>query len=207
MRFGMVIMATLFGMAFGGWISGVIFDATGSYSAAFANGALWNLLNLCIAVALVDTQCQADGACLNERECDGRETGRRRPFVRTAGTRERLGTAPGGRRQASRHDHDGPAPRQAGAFQYLRPGRHQAREADGAGYDLPLLLDDQAADLDCDHDAVRGRSLPARRSDHALPAVLQGHARVPSAACAASWRRCRRNATSRSAICSRTPRA
>jgi MFS family permease len=53
MRFGMVIMATLFGMAFGGWISGVIFDATGSYSAAFANGALWNLLNLCIAVALL----------------------------------------------------------------------------------------------------------------------------------------------------------
>ncbi len=53
MRFGMVIMATLFGMAFGGWISGMIFDATGSYSAAFANGALWNLLNLCIAVALL----------------------------------------------------------------------------------------------------------------------------------------------------------
>jgi MFS family permease len=53
MRFGMVIMATLFGMAFGGWISGMIFDATGSYSAAFGNGALWNLLNLCIAVALL----------------------------------------------------------------------------------------------------------------------------------------------------------
>jgi hypothetical protein len=53
MRFGMVIMATLFGMAFGGWISGVIFDATGSHSADFANGALWNLLNLCIAVALL----------------------------------------------------------------------------------------------------------------------------------------------------------
>jgi MFS family permease len=53
MRFGVVIMATLFGMAFGGWISGVIFDATGSYSAAFANGALWNLLNACIALALL----------------------------------------------------------------------------------------------------------------------------------------------------------
>jgi hypothetical protein len=52
MRFEMVIMATLFGMAFGGWISGVVFDATGSYSAAFANGALWNPLNFCIAVAL-----------------------------------------------------------------------------------------------------------------------------------------------------------
>jgi MFS family permease len=53
MRFGVVIMATLLGMAFGGWISGVIFDATGSYRAAFANGALWNLLNACIALALL----------------------------------------------------------------------------------------------------------------------------------------------------------
>ncbi len=53
MRFGVVIMATLFGMAFGGWISGVIFDVTGSYRAAFANGALWNLLNACIALALL----------------------------------------------------------------------------------------------------------------------------------------------------------
>jgi MFS family permease len=53
MRFGVVIMATLFGMAFGGWISGAIFDVTGSYSAAFANGALWNLVNLAIAVALL----------------------------------------------------------------------------------------------------------------------------------------------------------
>jgi MFS family permease len=53
MRFGMVIMATLFGMAFGGWVSGMIFDVTGSYRAAFANGALWNLLNVCIALALL----------------------------------------------------------------------------------------------------------------------------------------------------------
>jgi cyanate permease len=40
-------------MAFGGWISGMIFDVTGSYRAAFANGALWNLLNVCIALALL----------------------------------------------------------------------------------------------------------------------------------------------------------
>jgi MFS family permease len=52
-RFGIVLMATLFGMAFGGWISGAIFDVTGSYRAAFANGALWNLLNTCIALALL----------------------------------------------------------------------------------------------------------------------------------------------------------
>src|SRR6185437_13592575 len=48
-RVGIVIFATVIGMAFGGWISGVIFDLTGSYRAAFANGLLWNLLNLSIA--------------------------------------------------------------------------------------------------------------------------------------------------------------
>ena len=46
-------MATLFGMAFGGWISGAIFDATGSYHAAFINGIGWNLLNLTIALVLI----------------------------------------------------------------------------------------------------------------------------------------------------------
>jgi MFS family permease len=48
-RVGIVIMATLFGMAFGGWMSGVIFDATGSYQVAFVHGILWNVLNLSIA--------------------------------------------------------------------------------------------------------------------------------------------------------------
>ena len=38
-------MATLVGMALGGWISGEIFDLTGSYRAAFLNGLAWNLLN------------------------------------------------------------------------------------------------------------------------------------------------------------------
>ena len=52
-RVGIVIMATLVGMAFGGWISGAIFDATGSYLAAFANGAAWNLLNAAIAAWLL----------------------------------------------------------------------------------------------------------------------------------------------------------
>jgi hypothetical protein len=46
-------MATLFGMALGGWMSGVIFDLTGSYQAAFLNGVLWNLLNIGIAVMLL----------------------------------------------------------------------------------------------------------------------------------------------------------
>jgi MFS family permease len=51
-RVGTVLMFTLFGMALGGWISGKIFDLTGSYDAAFANGLAWNLLNLCIALWL-----------------------------------------------------------------------------------------------------------------------------------------------------------
>lgn len=44
-----VLTATLFGMALGGWMSGAIFDLTGSYDAAFVNGIAWNLLNMGIA--------------------------------------------------------------------------------------------------------------------------------------------------------------
>ena len=47
-RVGIALMFALFGMAMGGWMSGAIFDLTGSYRAAFANGFLWNLLNLAI---------------------------------------------------------------------------------------------------------------------------------------------------------------
>ena len=52
-RIGIIVMATLFGMALGGWMSGAIFDATGSYRAAFANGVLFNALNLCIVLLLL----------------------------------------------------------------------------------------------------------------------------------------------------------
>ena len=52
-RVGIVLMATLFGMALGGWMSGAIFDLTGSYRAAFVNGIAWNLLNLSIAFWLL----------------------------------------------------------------------------------------------------------------------------------------------------------
>ncbi|WWP77768.1 MFS transporter [Bradyrhizobium sp. 26S5] len=52
-RIGIVIFASVFGMSFGGWISGVIFDATGSYAAAFANGLAWNLLNVSIILLLL----------------------------------------------------------------------------------------------------------------------------------------------------------
>jgi cyanate permease len=40
-------------MALGGWMSGAIFDLTGSYRAAFLNGIAWNLLNMAIAAALL----------------------------------------------------------------------------------------------------------------------------------------------------------
>ena len=35
-------------MAFGGYISGVIFDLTSSYRMAFLNGVLWNAFNIAI---------------------------------------------------------------------------------------------------------------------------------------------------------------
>jgi MFS family permease len=52
-RVGTVLMATLFGMALGGWMSGAIFDWTGSYRAAFVNGIGWNLLNIAIVLFLL----------------------------------------------------------------------------------------------------------------------------------------------------------
>jgi MFS family permease len=52
-RLGVVLMATLAGMALGGWMSGFIFDLTGSYQAAFLNGIGWNLLNMSITTWLL----------------------------------------------------------------------------------------------------------------------------------------------------------
>ena len=52
-RVGLVVMATVLGMALGGWMSGAIFDLTGSYQAAFLNGLAWNLLNVSIAIFLL----------------------------------------------------------------------------------------------------------------------------------------------------------
>jgi len=52
-RLGIVLMATLIGMALGGWMSGVIFDLTGSYRAAFLNGLAWNLINVSIMLWLI----------------------------------------------------------------------------------------------------------------------------------------------------------
>ncbi len=59
---GAVIMATMVGMALGGWLSGWVFDLTGSYHAAFINGIGWNLLNLSIAGTLYWRLRRADSA-------------------------------------------------------------------------------------------------------------------------------------------------
>jgi MFS family permease len=52
-RVGIVIMASVIGMAFGGWVSGLIFDFTNSYQIAILNGIVWNFLNIAIVVMLI----------------------------------------------------------------------------------------------------------------------------------------------------------
>jgi MFS family permease len=52
-RVGIVIMATILGMALGGWMSGWIYDQTGSYAAAFLNGIAWNLVNVSVMSLLL----------------------------------------------------------------------------------------------------------------------------------------------------------
>ncbi len=51
-KIGLVVSATIFGMAFGGYASGLIFDLTSSYRMAFLNGALWNAFNFAIVAWL-----------------------------------------------------------------------------------------------------------------------------------------------------------
>ena len=51
-RIGFVIMCTIIGMALGGWISGWIFEKTGSYQLAFLHGILWNFLNISVMVTV-----------------------------------------------------------------------------------------------------------------------------------------------------------
>lgn len=52
-RVGTVIMVSLLGMSCGGWISGAIFDMTGSYKAAFLNGLAWNAVNASVVLLLL----------------------------------------------------------------------------------------------------------------------------------------------------------
>ena len=52
-RIGLVLTATILGMAFGGYLSGAIFDLFASYRIAFLNGLLWNLLNIALMAWLM----------------------------------------------------------------------------------------------------------------------------------------------------------
>ena len=52
-RVSIALTATMLGMALGGWMTGVIFDLTGSYDIAFLNGLAWNFMNLSIATFLL----------------------------------------------------------------------------------------------------------------------------------------------------------
>jgi MFS family permease len=61
-RVSLILMVTVLGMAAGGWMSGEIFDLTGSYQAAFINGIGWNLLNMSIAFWLLMKWRQAQAA-------------------------------------------------------------------------------------------------------------------------------------------------
>ena len=52
-RIGIVMSATILGMAFGGYVSGAIFDFFASYRMAFLNGLVWNLANLAVVCWLL----------------------------------------------------------------------------------------------------------------------------------------------------------
>ncbi|MCB1361480.1 MAG: MFS transporter [Rhodobacter sp.] len=61
-RTGFVIMATILGMALGGWMSGWIYDVTGSYAMAFVNGIAWNLMNIAVMVVILLRSRPGQGA-------------------------------------------------------------------------------------------------------------------------------------------------
>ena len=52
-RVGVMMLFTLIGMGFGGWIAGVLYDLTGSYRVAFFNAIAFNILNVVIAFVLL----------------------------------------------------------------------------------------------------------------------------------------------------------
>ena len=63
-RVSLSISTTLAGMALGGWLSGAIYDWTGSYSAALVNGIGWNLVNMAIAFWLLQRRRRRSGPAL-----------------------------------------------------------------------------------------------------------------------------------------------
>ncbi|MFZ7091167.1 MFS transporter [Primorskyibacter sp. 2E233] len=63
-RVGFVMMMTIMGMALGGWLSGAIYDWTGSYQWAFVNGIVWNGVNIAIMIVILTRGNRARGAAL-----------------------------------------------------------------------------------------------------------------------------------------------
>ena len=60
-RISTSFLFTVAGMAFGGWIAGILYDLTGSYTVSFLNAIGFNILNLWIAASLLK-QSRAIGA-------------------------------------------------------------------------------------------------------------------------------------------------
>ena len=52
-RISTSFLFTVAGMAFGGWIAGLLYDLTGSYTVSFLNAIGFNILNLWIAASLI----------------------------------------------------------------------------------------------------------------------------------------------------------
>lgn len=52
-RVGLVMSATIVGMAFGGWFTGWLYDQSGSYALAIWNGVGWNLMNIAIVILIL----------------------------------------------------------------------------------------------------------------------------------------------------------
>jgi len=78
MRVGVVLMATLFGMALGGWMSGAIFDWTGSYHVAFLNGLAFNLVNVAI-ISMLLIRRNSTGAKSSGSGGGGSSSGEKQP--------------------------------------------------------------------------------------------------------------------------------
>jgi len=64
-RVSLALSATLVGMALGGWMSGAIYDLTGSYQAALINGLAFNALNMAITFWLLQRQRRRVGVTLS----------------------------------------------------------------------------------------------------------------------------------------------
>lgn len=86
-RVSIVVMATILGMALGGWLSGLIFDITGSYRAAFVHGIAWNLLNMALVLLLMWRVKRPDARTSGHRRAGHRRAGHRHAGMAMAGAR------------------------------------------------------------------------------------------------------------------------